>query len=280
MITMMSNKFFPVPDPKKKKKRSFEDEILMRPIQRSYEKYVNLNDILPESVPANFLTSSTPTPFSGLPAQYRNSTQTQVNNVVLQQQRSETTERALIGQQETLQHQLDIIQLGSLDMMKKFVAMSSDRIDSNLMENRFGTPRPSVRRITERLRRVGAPEDKRSLLAELISRSDLALDYYQHVNRQRETTEERGQRIQTERNLPSIIVTDRITGETRNLTQPESSRMAEARARTNRQTGPRQHVRIDNAEDDIRDYMRARDVLNLPSASTNPLFQQPDTETE
>jgi len=238
-----STKFFPVP---KKKKRSLDDDMMMRPMMKSYEKYYKKDSLIPDGVPAQFFQNTQPSVLSSVPAQFRIPSQSPLDAVTLQRARSDATERALIGQQDVLQQQLDIQGIGTLDQMKRFVSMRSSSFEPDLMMRRFGTAQPSVSRISNRLRAAGAPSDKRSLLAELITRGSMAESYAEYVD------EFRGRQPQQ-----------------RNVVPPESSGMAEARANTTRHATARQHVTI-HSQDDTSQHIR--DILNAPDTHTNPLL--------
>ena len=255
-----TTKYFPVP---KKKKRSLADDTMMRPMMSSYEKLYNKDSLIPDGVPAQFFQNTQPAVLSSLPAQFRIPAQSPLDAMTLQRTRSEATERALIGQQETLQHQIDIQGMGTLDQMKKFVSSRSYNFEPELMVRRFGSAQPSVSKISRTLRTAGAPTDKRSLLAELISSSNMAQAYSQYVESERPQTQPQG-------NLPRVIVTNRQTGESRNVMQPESSGMAEARANTTRHARARQHTTV-HSNDDTSQHIR--NILNAPEARTNPLFR-------
>ena len=252
------NKYFPLPIQRKKKsKKSVEDETFIRPLTRTYSNIV-------DNVPSMFLQSSSPSLLGGQPTLFTNPTDTTAMNLSQQRERNETTIQTLIGQQELLQDQLDITNVGNMETLKSFISMYSDEIRPELKEQYFGRGGSlPVSAITEGLRGLPTPA-KRNILTDLVSQHDLANDY---LTFHREHTEMKQRRREEDRGIA------------------ESSRMAEARSRTTRHSEPRQDVSLhDSTHSSMSKYIHPRGILDDPGASVNPLFTGGDdsglTETE
>ena len=251
------NKYFPLPIQRKKSKKSVEDETYIRPLTRTYSNVV-------DNVPSMFLQSSTPSLLGGQPTLFTNPTDTTAMNLSQERERNETTIRVLVGQQDTLQDQLDITNIGNIESLKAFISMYSDEIRPELKEQYFGRGGSlPVSAITEGLK--GMPTSmKRNILTELVSQHNLADDY---LIFHREHTEMKLRRRAEEMGIA------------------ESSRMAEARERTTRHAEPRQDVNFnDSTHSSMSSYLHPRGILDDPSASVNPLFTGGEdsglTETE
>ena len=243
------NKYFPLPIQRKKSKKSVEDETFIRPLTRTYSNVV-------DNVPSMFLQSSTPSLLGGQPTLFTNPTDTTAMNLSQERERNETTIRVLVGQQDTLQDQLDITNIGNIESLKAFISMYSDEIRPELKEQYFGRGGSlPVSAITEGLK--GMPTSmKRNILTELVSQHNLADEY---LTFHREHTEMKARRREDD--------------------------MAFARERTTRHAEPRQDVNLhDSTHSSMSSYLHPRGILDDPSASVNPLFTGGEdsglTETE
>ena len=243
------NKYFPLPIQRKKSKKSVEDETFIRPLTRTYSNVV-------DNVPSMFLQSSTPSLLGGQPTLFTNPTDTTAMNLSQQRERNETTIQSLVGQQNTLQDQLDITNIGNIESLKAFISMYSDEIRPELKQQYFGRGGTlPVSAITEGLK--GMPTSmKRNILTELVSQHNLADDY---LIFHREHTEMKARRREDD--------------------------MAFARERTTRHAEPRQDVSLhDSTHSSMSSYLHPRGILDDPSASVNPLFTGGEdsglTETE
>jgi len=243
------NKYFPLPIQRKKSKKSVEDETYIRPLTRTYSNVV-------DNVPSMFLQSSTPSLLGGQPTLFTNPTDTTAMNLSQQRERNETTIQSLVGQQNTLQDQLDITNIGNIESLKAFISMYSDEIRPELKQQYFGRGGTlPVSAITEGLK--GMPTSmKRNILTELVSQHNLADDY---LIFHREHTEMKARRREDD--------------------------MAFARERTTRHAEPRQDVSLhDSTHSSMSSYLHPRGILDDPSASVNPLFTGGEdsglTETE
>jgi len=243
------NKYFPLPIQRKKSKKSVEDETFIRPLTRTYSNVV-------DNVPTMFLQSSTPSLLAGQPTLFTNPTDTTAMNLSQERERNETTIRTLVGQQDTLQDQLDITNIGNIESLKAFISMYSDEIRPELKEQYFGRGGSlPVSAITEGLK--GMPTSmKRNILTELVSQHNLADEY---LTFHREHTEMKARRREDD--------------------------MAFARERTTRHAEPRQDVNFnDSTHSSMSSYLHPRGILDDPSASVNPLFTGGEdsglTETE
>jgi len=243
------NKYFPLPIQRKKSKKSVEDETFIRPLTRTYSNVV-------DNVPSMFLQSSTPSLLGGQPTLFTNPTDTTAMNLSQERERNETTIRVLVGQQDTLQDQLDITNIGNIESLKAFISMYSDEIRPELKQQYFGRGGSlPVSAITEGLK--GMPTSmKRNILTELVSQHNLADEY---LTFHREHTEMKARRREDD--------------------------MAFARERTTRHAEPRQDVNLhDSTHSSMSSYLHPRGILDDPSASVNPLFTGGEdsglTETE
>jgi hypothetical protein len=247
---MSMNKFFPVPS-RKKTKKSIDDEMFINPLTRSYETYLKpFTTGLPETVPPQFIQSNTPSIMSSITPHYTIPTQNPLDSRMEQRARSEATLQALIGQQDTLQSQLDITNVGSMESLKEFVSMYSNQIRPELRQQYFGRIGSlPVSAIGAGLRGMPTGE-KKNILTELVSQHNLAEDYLAFHDAFME-------RKQIRRDMTR---------------EAESSAMAEARAATTRHTQPRHGVSIHGADSMNNFVNNPRDILNEPSATVNPLF--------
>lgn len=254
---MSLGKYFPVPS-KKKTKKSYQDETLIIPLLRSYKKYYHSDSNLPSGVPEGFLPSSTPSVLTGVPTRFTTPAEDPITRIVQQQQRSQTTIQSLLGQQETIQEQLDITNVGSMESLKAFISMYSNEIRPELREQYFGrTGSVPVSAISRGLQGMTTGE-KRALLTGLVAEHNLAQDFLAFHQEH--------------------LTIKRIKKEV-----AESSSMAQARERTTRHERARQQVHIGGAHDNMNRYVNARDILDAPDAYVNPLFtggDSGDVETE
>lgn len=243
----MTTKYFPVPQRKKRTKPSVDDVPFEFPFRNSYEYYYAVDDALPDSVPNQFIANSQPRPLQAVPNMISNPSMSPLIRMQEERERSEASMRSLVGQQQTIQDELEVFKGSTIESLTSFISAYSSKIAPETKLQMFGrTKSIPVSAITSGLKGKEKTE-KREILSSLVARSDLA-DKYKQFH---------------ERHLESKKQKQAVKGLVELKHRAESSSMAEARSRTTRHTPQRIEPSIVNSNEPMRDYIVRRPFENI-----------------